>query len=328
VVLAVAALLPVRLAGGAAASGATAPSPEKRAEARVSEARKAYERGDYQQSLGLLREAEALFASPKLHFNYGLVYRALGRDVEALDAFTRFLRDAQGVTPDRRTEAERQISELHRRVAWLDVAADADGADVLVDGRPYGKTPFTTAVAVSPGSHEVVVQKSGAAVPFTKRIDAQPGAEIHIRANISIPLVVGAPAPSTAPTVAATSGGAEPPHLRETARSGLGTGRTLALVLGGVGLAATGVGVAYGWIAMSRRNDAKSACPIQCPDANGVDSWNRARSAGNISTGAFVIGAIGLTGGVVAWLSATPVSVAVGTQVSLGPHGFHVLGRW
>lgn len=178
---------------------------ETSAEAKVAEARKAFERGDYQQSLGSLREAQTLYPSPKLHFNFGLVFKALGRDVDALAAFTRFLSEAPGASADRRAEAERQVSELRGRVAWLDVASDADGAEVFVDGRSYGKTPLSTAVVVAPGPHQIVVQKDGQANPYTDRIEARPGAEIRIQARIFVPPIAVQAPPAPAPAALTAS---------------------------------------------------------------------------------------------------------------------------
>ena len=81
---------------------------------------------------------------------------------------------------------------------------------------------------------------------------------------------------------------------------------TIAAIALGVGVAATGVGVAYGFIAMSRRDEASTICPSACPDMKGVNEWNDARSAGNIATGAFIVGAVGIASGVVVWLLARP----------------------
>ena len=94
-------------------------------------------------------------------------------------------------------------------------------------------------------------------------------------------------------------------------------------------MAATGVGVAYSFVAMSRRDEANSICPTDCSDTNGVNAWNRAHSAGNIATGAFIVGAAGIASGVAVWLLAKPAADgAPGSQISLGPGGIQLAGRW
>ncbi len=304
---------------GPRASGAQPADNKARAEAKLTAARQDYERADYQSALSKIEEAAALFPSPKMHFNFGVVYARLGRSVEALEAFQRFLAEAGAIDPDRRSEAERQIAELRGRVAALVVASDTAGADVFVDGRLSGTTPLPRPVLVAPGLHQIVVQKAGVAAAYADRIDARAGTEIRIQARLAVSVTAATTIPPT--VVSVTPAPEEKPPL--------GRARILGLVLGGVGVAATGVGVAYGLIARSRRDDASAACPNQCVAKGDVDRWNQARLAGNISTGAFVLGAAGIASGVVIWLSARPpADGAFRTQISLGPGGLHILGSW
>jgi hypothetical protein len=80
---------------------------------------------------------------------------------------------------------------------------------------------------------------------------------------------------------------------------------------------------------MSRRNQANDACPALCTNTTQVDLWNSARSAGNVATGALIIGAAGIGSGVVIWLRTKPTSdVAPATQIGLGPGGLELRGRW
>ena len=80
---------------------------------------------------------------------------------------------------------------------------------------------------------------------------------------------------------------------------------------------------------MSRRDEASSICPSDCSDRNGVDAWNRANSAGTIATGAFIVGAAGIASGVAVWLLAKPAADgAPAAQISLGPGGIQLTGRW
>ncbi len=289
------------------AGGAQPTDNKARAEGKLTAAREDFARADYQSALGKIEEAAALFPSPKLHFNFGVVYAKLGRNVEALEAYQRFLAQAGPGDSTRRGEAERQIAELRERVATLVLVADTVAADVFVDGRLYGTTPLPRPMLVNPGSHQLVVQKAGLAVAYTDRIDARAGAEIRIDARLG-------PAPP-------------PPPPLPPAKAPLGRGRILSLVLGGVGVAASGVGVAYGLIARSRANEASDACPNQCVGQGGVDQWNQAQQAGNISTAAFVVGAAGIASGLVLWLHAKPVAES-GPQIGLGPGGLQVRGIW
>jgi tetratricopeptide (TPR) repeat protein len=84
--------------------------PKLRAEEKVAEAERLYEAADYGRSLERLIEARALFASPLLYFNFGLTYRGLGRDRDALGAFERFLAE----TSDRQSE----LAAPREEAAW------------------------------------------------------------------------------------------------------------------------------------------------------------------------------------------------------------------
>ena len=51
----------------------------------------ALKRGDFKDALARFKEAYELVPSPKIHYNFGLAYRGLGRPADAIDAFEKFL---------------------------------------------------------------------------------------------------------------------------------------------------------------------------------------------------------------------------------------------
>jgi len=66
-----------------------------------------------------------------------------------------------------------------------------------------------------------------------------------------------------------------------------------------------------------------------CRDQQGVDSKAEAKSAGNVSTAAFVLGAADLAAGATLWLTAGSKSGSgSGAQVGLGPGSIVVRGTW
>jgi len=61
----------------------------------------------------------------------------------------------------------------------------------------------------------------------------------------------------------------------------------------------------------------------------GVNAWNDAHSAGNIATGAFIVGGAAIASGVAVWLLAKPAAESpTASQISFGPGGIQVAGRW
>src|SRR5512140_3382498 len=83
---------------------ATAPSvgAQDKAKARglLSEGSAIYKKGDYAGALEKFEAAYAAYPSPKLWFNIGQVNRDLGRPVESLEAFEKFLAFAPDASPD------------------------------------------------------------------------------------------------------------------------------------------------------------------------------------------------------------------------------------
>jgi hypothetical protein len=105
------------------------------------------------------------------------------------------------------------------------------------------------------------------------------------------------------------------------------TQKTLALVAGGVGVVGVGLGTIFGLSAMSKHDDAAAKCPAACPDQAGVDLWNDARTAGNISTVAFVVGGVGLATGAILWFTAKP-SRTTALRTDFGPGTVQIRGTW
>jgi hypothetical protein len=132
-----------------------------RAQGLLSEGTAAYGRGDYATALDKFTAAYEIFPSPKLWFNIGQANRDLGRPVEAMAAFDRFLRNAGDAPPETLAEARRSAAELKTKLGQIQVTCATDGAEVTVDGKQVGSTPLGEMVWTTPGRHQVAVQHAG-----------------------------------------------------------------------------------------------------------------------------------------------------------------------
>ena len=105
--------------------------------------------------------AYKIFPSPKLWFNIGQANRDLGRPVEAVEAFDRFLRDAGDAPPETLAEARRSAAELKTKLGQIQVTCATDGAEITVDGKQVGSTPLGEMIWTTPGRHQVAAQHAG-----------------------------------------------------------------------------------------------------------------------------------------------------------------------
>jgi tetratricopeptide (TPR) repeat protein len=89
----------------------------------LSQGSKLYHQGDLAGALEKFEAAYVAFPSPKLMFNIGQANRDLGRPVEAVEAFQRFLAEATDASPE--TMAEARNSWLSCRASWEGFASTA-----------------------------------------------------------------------------------------------------------------------------------------------------------------------------------------------------------
>jgi len=232
---------------------------------------------------------------------------------------------------DIRTECLNRLAEIDASMPTVVFEAkDAAGAMVFavkvkMDGDLLTERLEGSALPIDPGEHT-----------FTFEVAGRPGVEKHLmifegdklrRERVEFEALATPNPGSPQPGALLKSEPLEPP--RPAAKAPLGKGRIAALALGGVGVVATGVGVAYTFVAMSRRDHANSICPNDCTDMIGVNAWNDAHSAGNIATGAFIVGGAAIASGVAVWLLAKPAAESpTASQISFGPGGIQVAGRW
>lgn len=172
---------------------------KKKAQALQVEGVRLLQKGDNRGALAKFNEAFALVQSPKIMFNMGKAYRALGDDVEALRAYDTFLDEAPYAPKASRAEAEREVQTLRPKLAYIEVEAEDSGSTVRIDGRDMGKAPLTRAVVVAPGAHEVKVEKTGM---ITEKRSVAPIAGQKVRVAVKLS-AVPVPEPTKPPVVAA-----------------------------------------------------------------------------------------------------------------------------
>lgn len=255
----VALVLVMLLAVSRAQAGAS--DDQGRAQELHAEGLKAMQAGDYREALARFEEAVSLASSPRIAFDIGKAHLALGDDVQALDAFERFLQEAPGAPRSSRDEARRAVEALRPKLAYIEIQSENMGAKVLIDGEAVGTLPLTRSKVVKPGPHEIYVTLRGLK-PYAKTIFAGAGQKTRVPVKleaIPLPPVAIAPAPASPappphPRIIETTppqpgaGTQSPPRDRDLAEGHGGAGRQwakpAALVAGGLGVLLMGGGVA------------------------------------------------------------------------------------
>jgi hypothetical protein len=120
-----------------------------------------YEAGKYEEALKRYRAAYDAFPSPKILFNFGEAYFAMGDLVTAAEQYEHLLEEAKlepGATLRQRAEA--RLAEIDIKLGRLAVDGKPAGARVKIDGEEAGELPLEP-VRQTAGAHEVTVEKGG-----------------------------------------------------------------------------------------------------------------------------------------------------------------------
>jgi hypothetical protein len=104
--------------------------------------------------------------------------------------------------------------------------------------------------------------------------------------------------------------------------------RTWGFVIGGVGVASLGVATVFGLRARSLWGQAKDACPdrVHCPNDDASRLSSDAKTAGNLSTIGFVVGAGAVLGGTILVLTSPTGKSTTVVSGAIDPRGGGVLG--
>lgn len=196
-------------------SGALAQDDEARAQARAhfdtGVAR--YEQGDFQGALEAFQEAYRIAPHPMVRVNMANCYEQLGRPLEALHHFERFLAEAETATRAQRREVQAAIARLQHQIAEVRLAVAPDGALVTIDGTETRRAPILDPIRMTPGTHRIEVRLDG------YRTDRR---EIEVVAGqpqrITIRLERGSDEPAPA-AVAPAEAAAEPSSADELAEA-------------------------------------------------------------------------------------------------------------
>jgi tetratricopeptide (TPR) repeat protein len=158
-------------AAPAVASNAKSNNREERAPsaADIASARKRffravqyYESGDYKLALIEFRRTYELSRNFRILYNIGQVHQQLNNYSRAIASLEQYLHEGKTDVPEeRRTEIARDLAELRKKVAQVEIVLNVDSADLLIDQVPVGKISRRRSVTLDAGDHLVEVRREG-----------------------------------------------------------------------------------------------------------------------------------------------------------------------
>ncbi len=117
---------------------------------------KLFDESKYSEALAEFEQAYALASHPLVLYNLAATHRALSQYAQAVDFYNRFLSEGKGVVkPAQLAKGERELADVLRLIARVDVTTEPSGATVSVDGREIGPTPLGQPLILGPGDHVV-----------------------------------------------------------------------------------------------------------------------------------------------------------------------------
>jgi TolA-binding protein len=153
-----------------------------------------FEAHRYREAIHEFELAASLVPSADIWFNIARAYDEL-RDFEpAIEYYRRYLRDR--VDPPDRQRVEQHITDLEARLeemrqqrqdapttGTLRIRVNLEGAAVSIDDREVGQSPIAAPLSLSPGPHEVSVEKEGL-IPFRSTVNVQAGLDTTAYADL------------------------------------------------------------------------------------------------------------------------------------------------
>lgn len=154
-----------------------------------------YKDRNYRAALIEFRTAYEKRPNYKLLYNLGQACVELGEYANAIDYFTRYLRDGRSeLSASRQRQTDKLIRSLSARMASLSITSNVPDADIYVDDNKMGRSPLSEPLALSAGRHRITARKSGR-VHVETIVDLSAGEHRNLRVDF-------APLPLPEPLVA------------------------------------------------------------------------------------------------------------------------------
>lgn len=280
------------------------------AETLFVEARKLMGQGKHDEACPKLDQSQKLDPAVGTLLYLGECWEKAGKTASAWVTF----REAQSAASragqvERAKAAAERVAALEPRLTRLTIIVAANarvpGLTIRRDAKEVVDGLWGSPVPVDPGSHTIEATAPGHD-SLRATVEVRASSETFVVTPLS-PTAAPAPAPASAapPAVASEAGPSPVEPTTGATRPARDTRRTLALAVGGVGVAALAGGLFFGWSAKSKWGGTTDRCNAEnvCTQG-GFDDRQTARSRATVATVLSVVGVVGMTVGGGLYLSA------------------------
>jgi hypothetical protein len=323
----VGAALLIGVLGSSAVRAESSSEDQAAAESLFMEGKKLVAQGKFPEACAKFAQSQHFDAGVGTLLNLADCYEKNQQTASAWAAYKEAIMAARSAAqPAREKMAQDHATALEPKLAKLAIEVSPEAAssvtDVKRDGTPIAKAVWGIALPVDPGDH--VVEASGPGRKLWSTHIVAVGAQ---SVTVKVPALEADIATAAAPPASSPN---PAPSAATTSDSGNSKGqRTIALVVGGVGVVALGVAGAFALGAKSTYDKADCHDGNECTQAGYTDRRSAISSArtATIITG---IGAAALVGGVVLWLTAPSSRTALAAEPSVGATGANLSlrGTW
>lgn len=280
----------------AGTAGAQSSTNTAGAEALYEEARNLMKQGDYARACPKFKQSNDLDPGGGTLLNLAECYEKQGKYASAWSTFKEALVVAQRDGRSERVDyAKKHLAVVEPKLSKITIEvpseANEPGLTVTLDGAPLGAAAWGVGMPVDPGTHQVTASAPNKA-PFEQSVPTESGSTTLKIPKLADKKEEGAARPVDTDT--------EKKPVSDEGQASNGK-RTAGFVIGGVGIAALGVGGYFGLSAFSKWSDRNDNCVGGCNEA--------AKAAGDDAKTAATISTIGIGVGVVA--------IGVGTYLVL-----------
>lgn len=289
-----------------------------RAEALFDEGRRLMQSGDFGAACPKFAESQTLDPAPGTALNLATCYEKAGKLASAWAAY----RSAEAASSsskqkDRAAYAKKKVVALQPKLSRLTItvpsAAAVPGLQIQVDDQPVQTPEWGVPVPHDGGSYTIQASAPGKET-WLLRIELAKSDQnlvVEVRTLADAPKAAPQPlASATTPTINPTP---DVPSKDAAAPSGATTGktqRTIAYVVGGVGVAGMGAAGVLAILGKTQMNKAEK----DRGTTTGFDESKKAVNLGNAATVAVSAGGALAATGLILWLAAPRAPVTVGTD--------------